>query len=80
MTSINITNARKELYKIVDQVIEGHEPIHISAKKGSAVIISEEDWNSIEETLFLSSIPGMRESIQNGLRTNIDNCSTELKW
>jgi antitoxin YefM len=78
--TINITNARKDLYKLVQQVIESHEPVHITGKQGSAVIISEEDWMNIEETLYLSSIPGMRESIIDGLKGSIDECDEELKW
>ena len=80
MNAINITNARKELYKLVDQVIDSHEPVYISAKNGSAVIISEDDWKNIEETLFLTSIPGIRESIINGMKTPIDECSEEIEW
>ncbi len=80
MKTINITNARKELYKLVQRVIDSHEPVHITGKKGSAVMISEEDWGNIEETLYLSSLPGMKESIQEGMKTEIDECSEELEW
>lgn len=80
MNSVNITNARKDLYKLIQQVIDSHEPVHISAKKGAAVIISEEDWRNIEATMFLTSIPGMRESIISGLQAPIEECSTEVKW
>jgi antitoxin YefM len=79
-TTINITNARKDLYKLIDQVIESHEPVHITGKKGSAVIISEEDWKNIEETLYLTSIPGMRESIIEGMKADLDECDEEIKW
>jgi PHD/YefM family antitoxin component YafN of YafNO toxin-antitoxin module len=61
-------------------VIESHEPVHITGKKGTAVIISEEDWKNIEETLYLTSIPDMRESIIEGIKTNIDECSEVLEW
>jgi prevent-host-death family protein len=77
---INITNARKYLYKLIEQVIETHEPVRITGKKGTAVIISEEDWKNIEETLYLTSIPGMRESIIEGMKTNIDECAEEIEW
>ena len=80
MTSINITNARKNLFKLVEQVVDSHEPVHITGKNGTAVIISEEDWKNIEETLYLTSIPGMRDSIIEGLKTDIDECSNELEW
>ncbi|MCF7945898.1 MAG: type II toxin-antitoxin system Phd/YefM family antitoxin [Spirochaetia bacterium] len=79
-TTINITNARKDLYKLVQQVIESHEPVHITGKQGSAVIISEEDWKNIEETLYLASIPGMRESIIEGMKADISECDEELEW
>ncbi len=78
--TINITNARKDLYKLIEQVIESHEPVHITGKKGTAVIISEEDWKNIEETLYLTSIPGMRESIIEGMKANIDECAKEIEW
>ena len=80
MGSVNITNARKDLYKIVDQVNESHEPIHITGKNGSAVLVGEDDWKSIEETLFLMSIPGMRESIVDGMNTPAEEMDTELDW
>jgi len=80
MTSINITNARKNLFKLVEQVVDSHEPVHITGKNGTAVIISEEDWKNIEETLYLTSIPGMRDSIIEGLKTDIDECSEEIEW
>ena len=79
-TTINITNARKDLYKLVQQVIESHEPVHIIGKQGSAVIISEEDWKNIEETLYLSSIPGLRESIIEGMNTDLEECDENLEW
>ncbi|MDZ7793894.1 MAG: type II toxin-antitoxin system Phd/YefM family antitoxin [Spirochaetia bacterium] len=78
--TINITNARKDLYKLIEQVIESHEPVHITGKKGTAVIISEEDWKNIEETLYLTSIPGMRESIIEGMKADIDECAEEIEW
>jgi antitoxin YefM len=78
--TITITNARKDLYKLVEQVIESHEPVHITGKKGTAVIISEEDWKNIKETLYLTSIPGMRESIIEGMQATIDECAEEIEW
>ena len=80
MSSINITNARKDLYRIVESVNETHEPIHITGKKSSAVLVGEDDWKSIEETLYLSSIPGMRESIIAGMKTPIDKLESDLDW
>lgn len=79
MTNVTATEARKRLYNLMDQVSQSHEPIHISGKRNGAVLISEEDWRSIDETLFLLSIPGMRESIAEGLKTPVDKCSKDLK-
>jgi antitoxin YefM len=80
MTTITATEARKKLYNLVDNVAESHSPIQILGKRNSAVLISEEDWRSIQETLYLTSIPGMRESIKSGLKIPIEKCDKELKW
>lgn len=80
MTTITVTEARKKLYSLVDLTTVSHKPIHITSKKGSAVLVSEEDWSSIQETLYLLSIPGMRESIKKGLKTPVKKLNKELKW
>ena len=80
MSSINITNARKNLYKLVEGLSETHEPIHITGKNGSAVLVSEDDWRSIEETLYLLSIPGMRDSILKGMKEPLSKSSTKVRW
>jgi len=80
MTSVTATNARRRLYKLLDDVAEAHEPVQIAGKRHSAVLVSEEDWRAIQETLYLTSIPGMRESIRKGLRTRVEKCSEELDW
>ena len=80
MSSINITNARKDLYRIVENVNKSHEPVHITGKNGSAVLVGEEDWRNIEETLYLLSIPGMRDSIVEGMNTPLNNLDSELEW
>ncbi len=80
MSSINITNARKNLYKLVDSLSDTHEPVHITGKKKSAVLVSEDDWRSIEETLYLLSIPGMRDSILKGMREPIEKSSDKIEW
>lgn len=80
MKTINATKARENLYKLIDETNSSHEPIHITGKRSNAVLVSEDDWRSIEETLFLSSIPGMKKSIAKGLKTPVDECSEELKW
>jgi prevent-host-death family protein len=80
MTTVTVTEARKRLYNLVDQTIESHEPVHIAGKRGGAVLLSDEDWSSIQETLFLLSIPGMRDAIRKGLDTPVDMCTKDLIW
>ena len=80
MTTLTATEARKSLYGLLDDVAESHTAIHISGKRNSAVLVSQEDWQAIQETLFLTSIPGMRKSIQSGMKTPIRSCVKELKW
>jgi len=80
MTTINATEARAKLYRLIDKTAESHKPVIISGKRGNAVLISEEDWNDIQETLFLLSIPGMRQSIIEGMKTPVEECSEELNW
>lgn len=78
MKTISATTARSDLYRVIDSAIEAHEPIQITGKRGNAVLVSEADWRSIQETLYLVSIPGMRESILAGIVEPIEECSTEL--
>lgn len=80
LTAINVTNAHPELYKLIEQVAEGREPIRIHSKRGVAVLIAEDEWRSIQETLHLLSIPKMRESIIEGLKTPVEECAEELDW
>jgi len=80
MTTISITEARSKLYKLVDQTGSDHTPIVITGKRGNAVLVSEDDWRAIQETLHLVSIPGMRDSIRAGLAEPVDGCSEELDW
>jgi antitoxin YefM len=80
MTSITATEARKQLYKLVDDIQESHEPVQITGKRGSAVLVSEDDWRAVQETLFLVSIPGMRESVIEGIATPVEELETELDW
>lgn len=80
MTSISATEARKNLYTLLDDVSESHHPIQITGKRNSAVLISESDWQSIQETLHLQAIPGMSDSIKKGLETPIEKCSKDLDW
>jgi antitoxin YefM len=80
MTTLSASEARRRLYNLVDEVKETHKPVQIVGKRSSAVLVSEEDWRAIEETLHLTSIPGMRESIQKGLKTLVEKCSEEPGW
>lgn len=82
MSAINITNARKELYNLVENVNLYSEPILIVSKKGNAVLVSESDWNAMQETVYLNSIPGMVESMRTGLETSIEDCVPEedVEW
>ena len=80
MTTVNVTDARARLYNLIDETAETHQPIVITGKRGNAVLLSEEDWNSINETLFLLSVPGMRESIRDGMNTKLADCDQDLGW
>ena len=80
MTTLNATEARAKLYNLIDQAAETHQPIVITGKRHNAILLSEEDWSAINETIYLLSVPGMRESIKEGLEQNLDECSQELDW
>ena len=80
MNSITVTDARKRLYKLINETADSHEPILISGKKANAVLVSEEDWNAINETVHLLSIQGMRESIIEGLQTPLEDCDESIEW
>lgn len=79
-TSISVMGSRTKLYKLIDETLSSHKPVVIKGKRGNAVLLSESDWNAISETLHLVSLPGMRESIQEGLKEEITACSKELDW
>ena len=80
MTTLTASQARTKLYKLLDKVASSHEPIQITGKRNNAILISEEDWRAIRETLYLLSIPKMRESIRKGLKTPLKECGKELEW
>ncbi len=80
MTILNATEARSKLYSLIDETANTHQPIVITGKRGNAVLVSEEDWNAISETLHLLSVPGMRESIKEGMSQDLSECSKELDW
>jgi antitoxin YefM len=80
MLTLPATKARAKLYSLIDEAATSHKPIQITGKRSNAVLVSEEDWAAIQETLYLLSIPGMRESIKQGMASSVDDCSTSLKW
>ena len=82
MSTINITNARKDLYNLVDTVNKYHEPTLIVGKRANAVLISESDWSAIQETIYLNSIPGMTKSIVEGANESLEDCVSEdmVSW
>ncbi len=80
MTTLNATEARSKLYNLIDETSETHQPIMITGKRKNAVLLAEEDWNSINETLFLLSVPGMRESIREGMNADLGDCDKTLDW
>jgi prevent-host-death family protein len=80
MTTLTATEARANLYRLLDEVAETHRPVTITGKRSNAVLISEDDWRAMEETIYLLGIPGMRESIVEGLNTPVDACDDEVEW
>jgi antitoxin YefM len=80
MHTLTASEARAKLYRLIDEATESHEPIFISGKRSNAVLISEEDWSAIQETLFLLAVPGMRESIKAGMAEPLANSAKELEW
>lgn len=80
MTGITATEARSNLYRLIDETADSHQPIVIMGKRNRAVLVSEDDWTAIQETLYLLSVPGMRESIREGMDTPVDDCDEGLSW
>lgn len=80
MTTLTASEARANLYRLIDQTAESHEAILISGKRSSAVLVSEADWKAIQETLHLLSVPGMRESIKEGMAEPLDRSARKLDW
>lgn len=80
MTTLTASEARANLYRLMDETAASHQPITISGKRSSAVLISIEDWSAIQETLFLLSVPGMRESIKAGMEESVEECAGQLDW
>lgn len=80
MSAITASEARANLYRLIDEAASSHQPLLISGKRNNAVLVSEEDWTAIQETLFLLSVPGVRESIREGMDTPVDECSEDPGW
>ena len=80
MQTFTASEARANLYRLIDQTAESHQPIAITGKRSNAVLLSAEDWSAIQETLFLLSVPGMRESIIAGMASSVEECNKELDW
>ena len=80
MKTMSVSQARANLYKLLEEAGQSHEPLVITGKRGNAVLVAEEDWRAIQETLYLLSIPGMRESIREGLETPVEECTEDLDW
>jgi prevent-host-death family protein len=80
MATITATKARAELYRLIDEAAQTHEPIEITGKRNDGVLVSADDWRAIQETLYLLSIPRMRESIRRGLKTPLSRTSEKPGW
>jgi antitoxin YefM len=80
MATLSATEARSKLYKLIDEAASSHGPITITGKRSNAVLLAEEDWNAIQESLYLLSMPGMRESIRDGMKTPLSKCKKEIDW
>jgi antitoxin YefM len=80
MKTITATNARENLYRLIDEVAESSHPVQIMGRRASAVLISADDWRSIEETLYLMSVPGMADSIVEAMAAGDDEYADEPGW
>ncbi len=80
MSTLNVTEARSNLYNLIDETAETHEPILITGKRGNAILLAEADWRAVNESLYLLSIPGMRESIREGMAAELSECDKDLGW
>ena len=80
MTTMNVTDVRKDLYNLINTVHDNHDTLLIKGKKNNAVLVSESDWLSLQETLYLISQPGMRDSIIEGMKEPVEDCQAEVDW
>ncbi len=80
MSTLSASEARAKLYRLIDDIAFSHEQVFITSKRANAVLVTEEDWTAIQETLYLLSIPGLRESLKKGFDTPLKKCTKEIKW
>lgn len=80
MTTLTASEARASLYRLIDQTAESHQPVFISGKRANAVLVSEEDWSAIQETLHLLAVPGMRVSVKDAMSEPLAKSTRTLKW
>ncbi len=80
MQTLSASEARANLYRLMDEAAQSHQPITITGKRSDAVLVSAEDWQAIQETLYLLAVPGMRESIKEGMAEPVDDCAKQLDW
>ena len=80
MSTLTASEARANLYRLMDQIAESHKPVLIAGKHTSSVLLSAEDWQAIQETLYLLAVPGMRESIKAGMAEPLAKSAKALKW
>ena len=80
MNTLSASEARANLYRLMDETAASHKPVMITGKRNNAVLIAEDDWSAIQETLHLLSVPGMRESIKTGMAEPLDKSAKALKW
>ena len=80
LSTLTASEARAKLYRLIDEAAESHIPIRITGKRNNAVLVSEKDWASVQETMYLLSIPGMRESIREGMESPVEECEAEIDW
>jgi antitoxin YefM len=80
MRNLTESEAKESLGSLIDDTAQSHEPIQIRGKRSTAVLISEDDWRAVQETLYLLSVPGMRESIIEGMNASVEDCSEKLDW
>lgn len=80
MRTLTASQARANLYRLIDEAASSHEPVVISGKRHEAVLVSADDWRAIQETLYLLSVPGMRESVRAGMSEGVADCAKELNW